>query len=111
VYKRQVHKSDCVNLPALLKENERLIDVDWDVNHKQYFISQIKIMGQERKNFLKDVTEIISSTNTNIVSIDGSVDETIIHISLILQVGNLNHLNKVILKLQNVQGMISVERK
>ncbi len=106
-----VHKSDCVNLPALLKENERLIDVDWDVNHKQYFISQIKIMGQERKNFLKDITEIISSTNTNIVSIDGSVDETIIHISLILQVGNLNHLNKVILKLQNVQGMISVERK
>jgi len=30
---------------------------------------------------------------------------------LILQVGNLNHLNKVIGRLQNVQGIISVERK
>ncbi len=106
-----VHKSDCSNLPALLKENERLIDVNWDVDSKQSFITQIKIMGQERKNFLKDVTEAISSTNTNIISIDGNVDETIIHISLILQVGNLNHLNKVISKLQNVQGIISVERK
>ncbi len=106
-----VHKSNCSNLPALLKENERLIDVNWDVNSKQSFITQIKIMGQERRNFLKDVTETISSTNTNIVRIDGNVDETIIHISLVLQVGSLNHLNKVIAKLQNVQGIISVERK
>ncbi|MBL7066910.1 MAG: bifunctional (p)ppGpp synthetase/guanosine-3',5'-bis(diphosphate) 3'-pyrophosphohydrolase [Candidatus Marinimicrobia bacterium] len=106
-----VHKSDCSNIPALLKENERLLDVDWDVDHKQQFLAQVKVMGQERKNFLKDITEIISTTNTNIISIDGNVDDTIIFISLVLQVGNLNHLNRVMLKLQSIQGIISVERK
>ncbi|MCK4639897.1 MAG: bifunctional (p)ppGpp synthetase/guanosine-3',5'-bis(diphosphate) 3'-pyrophosphohydrolase [Candidatus Marinimicrobia bacterium] len=106
-----VHKSDCSNIPALLKENERLLDVDWDVDHKQQFLAQVKVMGQERKNFLKDITEVISTTNTNIISIDGSVDDTIIFISLVLQVGNLNHLNRVMVKLQSVQGIISVERK
>jgi GTP pyrophosphokinase len=106
-----VHKSDCSNIPALLKENERLLDVDWDVDKKQQFLAQVKVMGQERKNFLKDITEIISTTNTNIISIDGNVDDTIIFISLVLQVGNLNHLNRVMLKLQSIQGIISVERK
>jgi len=106
-----VHKSDCSNIPALLKENERLLDVDWDVDRNQQFLAQIKIMGQERKNFLKDVVEVISSTNTNIISIDGSVDDTIIHVSLVLQVGNLNHLSRIITKIQSVQGIISVERK
>ena len=106
-----VHKSDCSNIPALLKENERLLDVDWDVDKKQQFLAQVKVMGQERKNFLKDITEIISTTNTNIISIDGNVDDTIIFMSLVLQVGNLNHLNRVMVKLQSIQGIISVERK
>jgi len=106
-----IHKSDCSNIPALLKENERLLDVDWDVDRNQQFLAQLKIMAQERKHFLKDVIENISATNTNIVSIDGSVDDTIIHVSLVLQVGNLNHLSRIISKLQSIQGIISVERK
>ncbi len=106
-----VHKSNCSNIPALFKENERLLDVNWDVDSKQQFLAQIKVVGQERKNFLKDVTDMISTTNTNIISIDGSVDDTIIHISFVLQVGNLNHLNRVITKIQTVQGIITVERK
>jgi GTP pyrophosphokinase len=106
-----VHKSDCSNIPALFKENERLLDVNWDVDHKQQFLAQIKVVGQERKNFLKDITDMISTTNTNIISIDGSVDDTIIHISFVLQVGNLNHLNRIIAKIRTVQGIITVERK
>jgi GTP pyrophosphokinase len=88
-----------------------LLDVNWDVDHKQQFLAQIKVVGQERKNFLKDITDMISTTNTNIISIDGSVDDTIIHISFVLQVGNLNHLNRIIAKIRTVQGIITVERK
>jgi guanosine-3',5'-bis(diphosphate) 3'-pyrophosphohydrolase len=106
-----VHKSDCGNIPVLLKENERLMDVEWDVDRHQQFLAQIKIIGQERRNFLKDVTEVISATNTNIINIDGSVDDTVIHISMVLQVGNLAHLNRIIAKLQTIQGIVSVERK
>ncbi|RLA89744.1 MAG: hypothetical protein DRG58_04145 [Deltaproteobacteria bacterium] len=106
-----VHKSDCGNIPALLKENERLLDVDWDVNNKQQFLAQIKIMAQERKHFLRDVVEAVSATNTNIISIDGNVDDTIIYVTLVLQVGNLNHLTRIISKIRSIQGIITVERK
>jgi len=106
-----VHRSDCTNIPSLLEESERLLDVEWDIEGTQAFLVKLKIMAQERKKFLKDVTDIMANTDTNIISIDGSVDEAIIHLTLVIQVENLRHLNKIFLKLQNVQGIISVERK
>ncbi|HNZ37235.1 MAG TPA: hypothetical protein PKN58_06465, partial [Candidatus Marinimicrobia bacterium] len=77
----------------------------------QAFLVRLKIMAQERKKFLKDVTDIMASTDTNIISVSGDVDESIIHLNLVIQVENLRHLNKILAKLQNVQGIISVERK
>lgn len=106
-----VHQSTCNSIPALFEERDRIIDVDWDVDAHQTFLVQLKILAQERKQFLKDVTEVISATDTNIISVDGNVDETIIHLTFVLQVGNLNHLKKIISKLKNVQGIISIERK
>ncbi len=106
-----IHRSDCPNIPSFFEENERLIDVDWDVEGPQAFLAYLKIIGQERKNFLKDITDITASTDTNIISVEGNVDESIIHLSLVLQVKDLHHLNRIIVKLQHVQGIISVERK
>jgi GTP pyrophosphokinase len=106
-----IHRSDCSNIPSLLEEDERLLDVEWDIAGTQAFLVRLKIMAQERKKFLKDVTDIMASTDTNIISVSGDVDESIIHLNLVIQVENLRHLNKILAKLQNVQGIISVERK
>ncbi len=106
-----IHKSDCNNIPALVGKNERMIDVEWDVDKKQSFMTNIKIMGQERNNLLNDITKILSDSNTNIIKIEGNVDEAISHFSLVLQITNLKHLNKVLIKLKNIQGIISIERR
>jgi len=106
-----IHKSDCTNLPALAPENERFVDVEWDVDRHQSYLAQIKIMAQERKNYLKDVTDVIADSDTNIVSIDGQVNETIIQITLVVEVNNVHHLNRIIAHLQKIQGTISVDRK
>lgn len=106
-----VHKSDCTNIPALLEESERIINVEWDKEQNRPFMAHLKIMGQDRKGFLRDITEHISNTDTSIINIEGNVDEGIVYISLILEVSNLNHLNKVISKIKKVQGIISIERK
>lgn len=106
-----IHTNYCNNIPALVGKNERMIDVEWDVDKKQIFTSNIKITGQERKNLLNDVTKITTETNTNIIRIEGNVDDTINHINLVIEVSNLKHLQKVLTKLRRLQGIISVERK
>jgi GTP pyrophosphokinase len=106
-----IHTNYCNNIPALVGKNERMIDVEWDVDKKQTFTTNIKITGQERRNLLNDITKVTSETNTNIVRIEGNVDDTINYISLVLEVSNLKHLQKVLTKLKRLQGIISVERK
>ena len=106
-----VHRSDCRNIPAMIDTTDRIIDVEWDVSKGQEFIVPIKILAQERKNLLRDITEAISNTNTNIAGIEGKVDDTLAIISLLLQVGNLEHLNKVIDRIFKIPGIINVERR
>ncbi len=106
-----VHTNYCNNIPALVGKNERMIDVEWDVDKRQSFSSNIKITSQERRNLLNDITRITTETNTNILRIEGNVDDTINHINLVIEVSNLKHLKKVLAKLRRLQGIISVERK
>ena len=106
-----VHTNNCNNIPALIGKNERMIDVEWDVDKRQNFATNIKITGQERRNLLNDITKVTTETNTNIIRIEGNVDDTINYISLVIEVSNLKHLEKVLAKLRRLQGIISVERK
>lgn len=105
-----IHRSDCKNVLNLLEDPERKIDVEWDVARDKQFMVQLKLLGEDRKNFLKDISESISDTNTNIVSIVMNSEDAIVNSTIIIEVKNLNHLIRVINRIRKVQGVISVER-
>lgn len=106
-----IHKSDCTNVQeALKKEPERSIQARWDVDDQQTFTVQIKIVAYDRKNFLSEVSQRISSTNTNIVSADirTAANESISH--FVVQVRNIAHLNLILDRIRSIQGVISAGR-
>ena len=47
-----------------------MLNVEWNVGNKESFMVRLKILGQDRKHFLKDITESISRLNINLVSVD-----------------------------------------
>lgn len=105
-----IHRSDCKNVLKLLEDPERKIDVEWDVARDKHFMVQLKLLGEDRKNFLKDISESISDTDTNIVSVVMTTEDSIVNSTLIIEVKNLNHLIRVISRIRKVHGVISVER-
>ena len=105
-----IHRSDCKNVLNLLGDPERKIDVEWDVARDKQFMVQLKLLGEDRKNFLKDISESISDTDTNIVSIVMNSEDAIVNSRIIIEVKNLNHLIRVINRIRRVQGVINVER-
>jgi len=105
-----IHRGDCVNINQLLKEPERNIDVEWDVDEETEFIVAIHLLGNDRKHLLKDITEKISSTNTNIVNINMSVEDAIMSGDIIVQVKDLEHLTKIIGTIRKIEDIISVDR-
>jgi GTP pyrophosphokinase len=105
-----IHRADCKNIAKLLEEKDRSVDVEWDVPKDKHFLVRLHMLAEDRKNFLRDVTEQISRTETNIVSIDLKTEDSVVNSNLIIEVKNLKHLTKVMGNINKVKGMITIER-
>ncbi len=105
-----VHRSDCRNIINLLENPDRKIDVEWDVDKDKHFMVRLQLVGGDRKHFLRDVSDSISQTDTNIVSIDMKVEDAVVNSNIILEVRNLQHLTRIVKKISQVKGVMNVER-
>ena len=68
-----VHRANCYNLPISQEETDRLVPVEWEVSRSDLFNVHLKVLGQDRKGLLKDMTETIEKvvgylTKLNLVS-------------------------------------------
>ncbi len=105
-----VHRSACPSLPLLSEESDRLVPVEWEVARKDLFNVRLKVIGQDRKGLLKDMTETISKLNINMTSVDIKVKEAVAIAIFIIQVNNLKQLDRVVRKIAKVKNIDFVER-
>lgn len=106
-----LHRNDCHNiLDAVKKEPERALAAKWQVDETKNFNVQIRVVGRDRKNFLVDVAQKISSTDTNIVSAEvRTTGNETVHL-FVLQVRNIAHLNMILDKIRRVPNVITASR-
>jgi GTP pyrophosphokinase len=105
-----VHRRDCTNAVKLMEIPERNIEVEWDVEEGNAFMVQLRILAAERKDFLKDVAESLSTMDTNILKVDMNTKNSAVTAYMVLEVKNLSHLTRVMRRLFRLKGIISVER-
>lgn len=105
-----IHRSNCKNIPALMKDDDRRIEVEWDVGKEQSFMVRLKVLAQERKNFLKHVTDALSEREVNIISVDLKVEGALITCILVIEVDHLKQLNRIMRNVRQIDNLISVER-
>ena len=105
-----IHRNDCKNLINLLEEKQRIIDVEWDIEKNQEFLVHLMIIGEDRRDFLRDVTLSVSKQDTNIVMANFSTEDMYARGQLHIQVKDLEHLTKIINSISKLPGVFSVER-
>ncbi|MBI5869174.1 MAG: bifunctional (p)ppGpp synthetase/guanosine-3',5'-bis(diphosphate) 3'-pyrophosphohydrolase [candidate division Zixibacteria bacterium] len=105
-----VHSANCVNVASADDNPERRLAVEWDVMSDQVFLVRLVLGLENRKNLLRDVTQAISETETNICSASVDGDRSTGTGQFVIQVKNLRHLNEVVRKIRGVPGVLSVER-
>ncbi len=105
-----IHRSDCPNALQMLMEDERVVEAKWDVGKDQAFLVKLEVLVEDRKNMLRDITQAISDADTNVRGAEIKGRETTSSGSFIIEVKNINHLNKTIKKIKKVKGVIQVER-
>jgi len=104
-----IHRNSCSNLPFMEGE-DRFIFVEWDVKAASSFIVRLKIILEDRKQLLKDITESISTLNINITSIDMKATEGIATCMILLEVRDTRQLDRLFTRIQKIPNFISTER-
>ncbi len=107
-----IHKHDCSK--ALDLDPARRIEADWTSEenpHSSYTVF-LKVLTHDRQGILADITHAISSCGANILKAQVRVSQNmkgILDFEITLR--NLNQLQQVVTKIENVQGVLLVERK
>jgi len=109
-----VHSNRCPNMPGLLVNPERLIEVEWmkaDAKHESAYPVTMRLVTEDRPGMVADVTQAIAGVGTNIRDIRASLDEQG-HGQLVLtaEVFDVKHLERIVAALKSVRGVMDVER-
>jgi GTP diphosphokinase / guanosine-3',5'-bis(diphosphate) 3'-diphosphatase len=109
-----VHSTRCPNIPGLLVNPERLIEVEWmkaDAKHESAYPVTMRLVTEDRPGMVADVTQAIAGVGTNIRDIRASLDdEGRGQLVLTAEIFDLKHLERIIGALKSVRGVMDVER-
>jgi len=106
-----IHRGDCPNLLLLAHEPERRLEIDWQEAQGERFVVRLALEGNDRRGLYADVAAAVSSTGTDIKSMDlRSTDGRTIG-SILVEVENLAHLEKIIRASRRVKGITDVARR
>jgi GTP pyrophosphokinase len=107
-----VHNKRCKNVPQLMANRERIVDVEWAKSDKQEVQSvQLLATTENRTGMLAGITNAIADIRTQIRGAQAVVSRDDLGlIEVTVEVYDKKHLDKVIASIQSVPGVIAVER-
>ena len=105
-----VHRHDCRNIPNLEEEKDRFIDVKWQVKAGRTFVTRINIISEDRASLIYDVSQIIHDQHTNMLNINFSVEGKLARGQVAVMVESLKHAERIIQKLKNIPGVLTIDR-
>ena len=107
-----VHRTDCVNVKDLLKEEDRIIDVYWYTEDSASYNVDITVYANDRSGLLADVIQVLSNLKTKLMGLNSkATKEHIATIEITIEVENIEELNKVLKELRKVDSVYDVTRK
>jgi GTP diphosphokinase / guanosine-3',5'-bis(diphosphate) 3'-diphosphatase len=108
----KIHRTNCPNAPELLSHHgNRVVKAKWTSQHEVAFLTGLKIRGTDRVGLINDVSKVISDElKVNMSSMSIHTDSGIFEGEIMLYVNDTRHLEQLITKLREVEGVVKVSR-
>ena len=108
----KIHRTSCPNSTELLsRHGDRVMKAFWTSQIQMSFLAHLVIRGMDRLGLMSDVTRVISQElKVNIQNLSIGVKEGIFEGKIALMVSDTVHLEKLVYSLEQVEGVIEVER-
>jgi GTP pyrophosphokinase len=106
-----IHRADCPNVKALMRNPERFTPVEWEGDTtSSSFRVQIAVDGWDRARLLEDVARTFAEHGANIVSYGGTVEDQMARNWYVAEVGDVKELKSVLSALRNVESVFDAYR-
>jgi GTP pyrophosphokinase len=106
-----IHRGDCPNLLLIATEPERRLEIDWHEANGERFTVRLEVEGNDRRGLYADVAAAVSEAGTDIKSMElKTVDGRALG-SVLVEVENLAHLQRIIRAARKVRGITEVARR
>ena len=109
----KIHRAACPNSPELLsRHGDRVIKAQWTSQIAMSFVVDLIIRGIDRVGLVNDVTRLISEKlQVNITGLNIGVKDGLFEGQISLMVQDTDHLDTLSAEMEQVPGVIEVERK
>jgi GTP diphosphokinase / guanosine-3',5'-bis(diphosphate) 3'-diphosphatase len=105
-----IHRDDCPNVRALMRNPERFTSVEWEGGTTQSFRVQIAVDSWDRSRLLEDIARTFAEYGANIVSYGGMVEDQMARNWYVAEVGDVKALRGLLTSLRNVEGVFDAYR-
>ncbi len=106
-----VHRADCPNAGDLLREPERIIEVEWDTATETTYQVEIFIEARDRTRLLNEVTAVLAEAGVNVLSANIATDKQgIANMRFLFELGNMEQLAPVLSRVRGIEGVFGADR-
>jgi len=103
-----VHTQICPHIKRM--DAERIVDVNWNIQGKQAYPVNIRVVCTDRKGVLTEVSSVISSFDINISYAQIETTDMIATCNFVIDVNDLTQLNKIFSAIRQLKIVKSIER-
>jgi GTP pyrophosphokinase len=106
-----IHRADCPNVKALMRNPERFTPVEWEGGATSAsFRVQVAVEAWDRARLLEDVARTFAEHGANIVSYGGSVEDGMARNWYTAELGDVKDLRSLLTGLRNLDGVFDAYR-
>ena len=105
-----IHTVDCPTLDSQAIDADRLVEVEWAGGDTNYSV-KVQVLTEDKRGLLAEMSAVLSTNNVNINHLDASTThEKQALFNFILEIKDKRHLDDIMKKLLQINGVIEVRR-
>ena len=108
-----VHRADCPNAVDLMKEPERIIDVEWEQapSTATTYRIEVHVEAMERMSLLRDVITALAEEGVNVLNSSSATGhDGIVRMRFLFQVSDVGHVQDILQRLLDVDSVFEARR-
>jgi len=106
-----VHRKDCTNAGELLRQPEKVLEVEWAPTGNSTFLVNIQVEALDRARLLSDITMVLSDAHVNILSATlNTTRDRVAKSRFTFEMAEAKHLDTVLKAVRSVPGVFDAYR-